>query len=635
MSEIYVDRDALAIEFTSVRDCIYSTCLQPLSDNTTDSTVVGHPYILRFYDAFKNLINTYFNMILRDAAVIGDMALSLLMYDNLYGDITDDYSFFNLVDQELNGASICFSVDGNFTLSNTWEFFKRDCDTQIAEIQSNIIALIQSIDPLKAAISSFSSSESFRGEAADAAKSYFNSIHIFGCNAIYTIAQNALMWINVYWLTYRISRDFEEDCMDRCWLGKVELTEFIAQLQEKYSLLEEWHPQIAQRNSILSSETAGTYDYYNSLTGLFSLPDYIQDIISRCSNVIDTVESLEGSFATVIQPNLENPTRLFCEYAQQLTDIGTRSNYANPPVDLNASYSLENYAISFCEIQTRNEIELSGTVCTGVEEVCEVNTELNLEAAAEARGSAILSESVTILGAVVSIIASAGTDAPVAIICIAQSANVISCICHTANMVEDYSEIQMIHQGELDPNGVNFIRDSAFGFVDDQTTRQTYYNNATYFVDNTAVFFNGAVGTYRTAGGRSNISLSNVMITTGSRTAASRATRNIVYLVTQNDYATQIIMVPANAAINYSINTYNGVPNANYQYSNPAEAAIASFAPNDVSHVYTDYRIIVSAPIGASSTTISDNSSTYTSEWLEEYNGAYAYGLVGGGFYDM
>lgn len=465
----------------------------PVLDYTYyDSTLIGPVYLYNFYNAFRNLVYGYLDFVARDLCSVADMASSLFQYDNQYANGSVDTGLrlaidLNRSDYDPASLSLSFSVDSNIAMAENWIYYKGEVDRQMAETLTYIYRLLRFIPDFKTSIQGLLNSTNFTGAAADAAKNYFAQIHLFACDALYVCAQNAFIHISRYWTPLHNAPNLQDGDLD-CYIVKANLVNFVSYLQYEKDLINEWYPGIATHNTTLATETNNAYDYSLSLTCLYSLPDYIDSTIARCTDLIDAIETYEPTVITDIGPELEEVTMDFYNFASQLTGL-TIDNFISPPVDLNTTYNLDEYRSRFQAVQTQNEVEFAGVINEGLDDTIEVTTELAIEAEIERRGYEIAGSCIAIVAAIASIVASAGSDTPFAVCVIG---NACAILFSSAEIVENVDEINQLRNGDIDPEGFNFVRDTTLCWIQDPDARDVVYIVATRFATSATTLYEGA-----------------------------------------------------------------------------------------------------------------------------------------------
>ena len=115
---------------------------------------------------------------------------------------------------------------------------------------------------------------------------------------------------------------------------------------------------------------------------------------------------------------------------------------------------------------------MTGVLNAGLEETLEVNEELALEAAERQLALEIVGDTITIIGAILSIVLTEGGTLAYAVVVIGDAVTITS---SAIDIGENIYDIQQIRNGEIDPDGTNFVCDVVLGFIEDPEDRNRVY----------------------------------------------------------------------------------------------------------------------------------------------------------------
>ena len=481
MSEILV-REELREEAEDIIVRAGEMCLPELTLTTgNNSTIVGTQYLLDMYDAFKNIVSCYCSAIQRDTALVADIAQSFYEYDSGYAGIPYADSWFPDVERCIYYTTVNYSVNSNMVVSDTWDFNKYELDLLATEIIDNMYELMLAIEDLKVSILNYTYSQNFTGQAALATKQYFNNIHYNACSALYVSAQTVLSEVSAYWLAYRDNQDFDAVNYES-FFSKVELDQLVNGLNDTLTNLEDLHSEMLDQTNAVPTVTGGLYDYAALVPDDATLIELIPDAISRTQTIIDTVETNEANLASSYRVNIDSTLTEFASFVQDIITNGNRSNFAFPPQNRNELINVQEYRETFMEIEYYNETELPGVMCHGLSEAIEVDTWLACEDLAVERRNRILRRAgnvALITVGVIGLIATLGADLPVSATLIAIGIEGLTLEYYTADICEDYQEIGMLHQGIVDPEGYNYVRDGIVSMSVQEVYQRRYHRDPT------------------------------------------------------------------------------------------------------------------------------------------------------------
>lgn len=574
MSEINV-KEEFKDELNRIITLADSLCLPELTLTTTgnNSTIAGTQYLWDMYESFRSIVENYSAAIKRDAALVADIAQSFLEYDSVYSGIPYVDSWFPSVNRCIYSTVVNYSVNSSMTISDTWDFNKYELDLLVTQMIENLYELITSIPDLKRAIRDVESSEYFTGVAATATKRYFFLIHNDACSALYVSIQTILCEASAYWLGYRDNQEFDMVNYE-CFYSKSELNQLVNGLTEKLSNLENLHSGLLEQTNYVASATGGLYDYYGSLPNDSALINLLPSVIARTQSVIDTVENNEAALASSYSVSIDSILTVFASFVQDIITNGNRSNFAFPPQNANELIDVASYHGIFAEVEVHNECEMARVMCYGLSEANEVRTCLVCEEQAIERRNRVFRGYGAIVAGIISVVVTLGADAPVSLVLISVGVQEIALTYYSAEIYENIDEIQMLHQGIIDPEGYNYVREGIISWSATDFYQHFYHRDPTaeeiqawYVNSRTAVFAVSSVLTSTTLSYSAetglftgnNLSFTNAIGVNSCRYLVRRATNDLLLCIGFSDGQARVIMIPLDYFLNTGVNSRMGL----------------------------------------------------------------------------
>lgn len=432
---------------------------------TSQCTNAGITYLFAMHSEFSSLIENYLVLLKRDLGMFVDMAAAFMEYDDPTHSlsVTDVYQG-RAYSSTISFAAPTFSYSPDFSNSDEWQFKKEDLNYISANVIEDMVVLISNLREYETAINSFCESDSFRGEAAYAAKDYFARIHRTIINGFSETAQVIISYVTYYWNDY-IYHSLLQGEGETYAYYKPSIISYMNLVQDQIDSMRAIHSQFSESSEQFRNETSYVYDYSSIEPSLPPVTGALISLIDRADDIIAAVEGNESTFLDSYKICIEDSFQVLTSLLNDvLSNVQGRNDYYYPPADGQDPIGLDEYNSQINAIRAENEANNTEVICEGVTRAGGINREVarfNLEI--QQRDQLIVDAGIVILS-IIALLLSGGMGAPIIVQILGALIGVGQISFHSANAVEHAENLYDAANNNpgAGHNAFNTIRDIVF-----------------------------------------------------------------------------------------------------------------------------------------------------------------------------